>query len=104
MSKVEITTNRHKRPTVSYNDLTITEREEFIYIEENDKEQDRFFRYANWVYDTCEFAYQGINSELGQLGWTRAQSDTMWSATIFYWVRDEYGCEWEVIVGRAYWA
>lgn len=97
---MKIITNNVPRPMLSFMELTEEEQKEFDYLDEDDRGNLRFVRYAGEVYDIGEF--QVIDQSLRPsdqpfTGWSGVQPDSYFSGVLVKYAPEE----WEhVIIGR----
>jgi len=95
MSDLKIICNNKPRHVLTWHDLTESERAEFDYLSDNDRELDASFaRYRGWVYDLGEF--MKTPDELKPFH--RYASDSFFSGTLCRFVN--HGDS--VIMGRYY--
>lgn len=92
---MQITCNNVPRPMLYWHDLTVEERSEFDWIEEDDNSYG-FFRYRGAVY--CLADFMRPPHDLAEKRWHGYMSDTYFSAVLVRFV--DMGES--VIVARAY--
>jgi len=75
--KIEIKTNHHYRPLITWDDLSKIEKEEFDYLKtDDDRYSSVFFRYKSNVYDISQF------SDWKDTYWHAYQSETYFSGIL----------------------
>ncbi len=97
-NNVEIVTNNQPRPIMDWHALTEREREEFDYLDTEQKRQDAtFFRYKGNVYDLGDaMAVDPMNTLCKD--WQFYYGESYFSAVVGKYTSD---CE-EVIIGLAF--
>ena len=118
MAQITVKTNNTKRDVLQWHDLTDKEKEEFDYIDTEEKQYSaEFFRYRGSCYDISEFqritapgaclngwAYVAHDNEDGTQSplrkWDAIQTDSYFSGIVFRYVPDT-DCE-QIVVGRVY--
>jgi hypothetical protein len=113
---VTVTTNKHRRPLVSFAELPEQERRDFDYITEDEHYDPRFvYAYYSWwdAYDTQRIYRYGLEHYDGAhinvatdsplANWHSATTTSMSTATLFRFVDDDYG-DPTVVVGWAVWS
>lgn len=108
---MNVTTNNHRREVLTFAELTVSEREEFDYVTDDERYSPRFVRAYGNVYDvhdaeritvSPEFTSFGHNVEADSplASWHGITTETMWSGTVFRLLSgDDDGF---VNVGRVY--
>ena len=90
---MKITTNGHERELWCWHDLPADQQEWFDCVDGEDRYSQRFFKYQDCWYDTCQFMpAQGVFNQdghkAGQQGWSGYQSDSFFSGTVIRWGED----------------
>ena len=92
MAELEIITNHHPRELLSMWEMPKDVLPQFDYIDGDDDQGPRFFRYKGDYYDTHEFcwvgAHGGTNPEW--CAWDGYQSDTFFSGLLVKYVQDGF--------------
>ena len=110
-----VTTNNHRRPLLCASDLTEAEYSEFDHYVDRDDYSARFVRAYGSVHDVHDVQrivirrpgrrevgdWYGDNVDPSSLlaSWHGVATDSMWTATVFRLVTDDYGDE-TAVVGR----
>ena len=83
MSEPKITTNHVPRDLIFGYELTDDERREFDYIDIEELDHHRFFRYKGIIYDTNEFeSTQGLPTDSVLSSWQGFQSSSAFHAVV----------------------
>lgn len=79
---MEIKTNNIPRPIIFWDDLTEKEKQEFDYLDSEEKQQSAyFFRYKKWVFCFDEFSFVPSDSSNFK-GWSGYKSDSFFSGVL----------------------
>lgn len=97
-----IKSNHQERELFSFEDLPANKKENFDYIQGEDRFSLRLFSYRGSWYDYYEFDRAG--DDLKAKGWDGVQTESYFSAVLVtYWDRDGNNLEDSIIVGYCHW-
>lgn len=106
---MNIVTNNHSREMITYYDLPEAVRNDFDYVDEDERADYRFFKYRGCYYDSREFiriierrdTYNGwatqVDNDSPLLAWDGIQSDSYFSGIVV-----KHTDEDSIIVGHYY--
>lgn len=97
-----VSTNRVPRELYSWFDLPEDERDDFDYIDGDDRFSYRLFEYRGSWYDYYEFERAG--HDVSALGFDGVQTQSFFDAiAVSYHDRDGYEYDGEIVVGHIHW-
>lgn len=99
-----IKSNGQRRELIPFVRLSFKQQQDFLYVEESERWDNRFFEYRGSIYDYREFQATSPG-ELNSLGWHGFQTESAFSAVLVKVFDPETNepFEDEIVVGYAHW-
>ena len=91
MSELEVVTNWHKRDLIYGFELTENERQEFDYYNDDEIQDQTFFRYKGELYDLGEFMRIDKNAPSAFQNFDGYSSDSFFSGILVKYPKEEWG-------------